>query len=446
MPSSKSNLSARSNCSADSFASNVSQNSTVEYEHEPFEEFVFKVQQLCHQLWPSATADFTLERLRGGSFNRIIGITSPFTDSTDGNRYILRVPRFYEGQQEQELAILRYVREHTSIPVADVIFSDATYDNPLGCPYVIQSRLAGSNLFDLYLSLSFEQKKTIASEFGKTLLAEQAVLNAVSGVVEDTRDENGAHSYKIVRFPVDPEPEINPEVQIPSDTASVRNTYLTLFRLREASTRQHIPKATFKADRFKRLAVVAEQMNDVGLFKDIPNCLCHLDLMPRNMMVDTCGDGSATVSGVLDWDSAIFAPIFVACSPPSWIWNWAEDEEEDPARANDTPETLEMQDLKRIFEETVGPQFLIYSYNPEYQLARRLFDLALHGIGSNEAIDEAETLLKEWRKLKLGFGLNNNGNESDEEQEIGDDLPEEDTSINSDETSAYEDREYLQLV
>lgn len=443
MPSSNSCHSTGSNSSANSYASNVSQTSTVEFEHEPFEQYVSRVRQLCDRLWPSADATFAIERLRGGSFNRIIGITSPSVSSSVGGRYVLRVPRFDEGQQERELAILRYVRAHTSIPVADIIFSDATDDNPLGSPYVIQSRLAGSNMFDLYRSLPFEQQKNIAIEFGRILLAEQAVQNNISGVVEATKNEAGDHIYRIVRFPVDPEPEINPEVHIPSDTASVRNTYLTLFRLQEASTRQHFPGATMTVDRYQRLAAVAEQMDVAGLFKDIPNCLCHLDLMPRNMLVDIRDDGSATISGVLDWDSAILAPSFISCSPPSWIWNWAEDEEEDPAKANDTPDTTEMQDLKRIFEETVGPQFLFYSYSPEYQLARRLFDLALHGIKTNEAIVEAETVLKEWRKMKLSFGLSTDSEGSDnEDQEEQDELSaDEGGSASPDQTSDYEDGE-----
>ena len=119
-------------------------------------------------------------------------------------------------------------------------------------------------------------------------------------------------------------------------------------------------------------------MHEAGIFEDMPNCICHLDLMPRNIMVETPNATSANISGILDWDSAVFAPFFVSCNPPSWIWDWAEEEDEDPAKANETPETPEMQELKQVFEDAVGSKFLTCSYNPEYQLARRLFDLAMH--------------------------------------------------------------------
>lgn len=83
-----------------------SRTSTLEFHHEPFEDFKSLVEQLCLTLWPNPARNLTLERLlgnrfadllrrtisslttghassntfhverlSGGSFNRIIGIT-----------------------------------------------------------------------------------------------------------------------------------------------------------------------------------------------------------------------------------------------------------------------------------------------------------------------------------------------------------------------------------
>ncbi|KAL9602451.1 MAG: hypothetical protein Q9219_001876 [cf. Caloplaca sp. 3 TL-2023] len=386
------------------------------YAHEPFDQYTSKVEELCRKLWPSATEAFTIERLQGGSFNRIIGITTPASTSNDQGSYILRIPRWDQGQQARELAILRFVREHTSIPVANVVRSDSSDDNPLGSSYVIQNRLAGTNLFYTFRSLTFAQQACIARDFGRVLVSQQAVKNEKPGIVEACISDKGTYSYDVYPFPVDPEPNKLLADDIYFEAPTVRDMFINMFQRQIASIQQHFPSATTKVDFFRQLADVAIQMDAAGLFKDVPYCLCHLDLEPRNVMVDSNNDTSATISGILDWDSAVFAPIFIACRPPSWLWAWVEDEDEDTSKANDTPATPELQEVKRIFEETVGPQFLKYSYSAEYRLARKLFDLAKGGIGSNEAYDEAEDLIKGWNDIKSSVNLAEYARASKEEK------------------------------
>ncbi|CEI60364.1 unnamed protein product [Fusarium venenatum] len=43
--------------------------------------------------------------------------------------------------------------------------------------------------------------------------------------------------------------------------------------------------------------------------------LAHLDLAPRNILVDPTSN-KAIISAILDWDSAILAPMFMSCAPP----------------------------------------------------------------------------------------------------------------------------------
>ena len=115
-------------------------------------------------------------------------------------------------------------------------------------------------------------------------------------------------------------------------------------------------------DHYDRLAKATDQMSGLGY----ETCLCHLDLntAPRNIMADFDKDNpdDLEITGILDWDSAIFAPRFVGCAPPMWIWVWNSEEDEDERYAEDIPPTPEQQELKRIFEETVGFDFLYYAY------------------------------------------------------------------------------------
>ena len=392
------NPSENSNSRRNSWASTDSETSTFEYGHEPFEELVPKVQALCHKIWPSAAEDFSVERIQVGSWDRIIGITPPSASEDSGKSCVLRIPRYEDDEQEERMAVLRYVREHTMISMQDILLSDATDNNPLGSPYVIQNRVPGGALCYTYDSLSYEQRKTIAREIGRIHKIQQTATEKKSGAIQASKADTGGYTYRIDRFPINPKPELNLGDLSLSDTVSVRDTYLTLFRLQEASTRQHFPQETEKANYFKKLADLKKEMDDGGLFQYVGHCLCHSALMPRDVMADTLKDGSVKIIGILGWGNAVIAPCFTACRSPHWLWG-----EEDPEKENDLPATPENQELKRIFEETVGPQFLIYSYNAKYQLATRLFDLARHGHKIDDVSMlalEADYLIGTWAEMK----------------------------------------------
>jgi len=113
------------------------------------------------------------------------------------------------------------------------------------------------------------------------------------------------------------------------------------------------------------------------------------------------------VSGILDWDSAIFAPSFLAYKPPSWIWDWQDDEDEDELSANDDPKTAEARELKLIFEEAAGPVYARFAYVSVYRLARRLVRFALFGIRSSEDCREADEMLHEWSAIQQGLTRGN---------------------------------------
>lgn len=148
---------------------------------------------------------------------------------------------------------------------------------------------------------------------------------------------------------------------------------------------------------YDRLVTMAAQIDGLGFLGNGENCVCHLDLLgsSQNIMADIKPDGSLSITGILDWDSATFAPRFVGCAPPMWLWAWDE-EGEDEKHANEISSAPENQEIKRIFEETVGDRFLSYAYKPEYRMARELFRFAQSGVRTSTDIEEVEELLKEW--------------------------------------------------
>ena len=457
----------------------VSQTSTEEYCQNPFEEFSLQVKELCEQLWtvqptpednndsaspaqegipatagPLGPKKFTLERMKGGGFNRVIGIdiSDSRVDSWESTRLVVRVPRFVHARPDRDVAIIRFVRKYTSIPVPEVVMYDFTKNNPLNSPYLVQARVPGHSLQtnpgpSYYPNLSHKQKCIVAKELGHILREIQAVEHSSPGLIEAAVDSESGQDY-IVRHleisagsaGIDAESDLNtklpffqPRVYGADPDASEgasgqskrldQSTYyffLVQFGRLRASELRRDPAMIGWWHYYERLAIMARQMDDLDLLGDGRNCLCHLDLnmAPRNIMAYVDSDESLTISGILDWDSAIFAPRFVGCVPPMWLWAWS-DEEEDETHANDTPSTPEQQELKQLFEDAVGPTFLEFAYRPEYRLARRLFQFATDGIRTSEEIKEVESILAEWATIYETYSIDELADEKLSEGSVG---------------------------
>lgn len=417
-----------------------SRTSTLEFHHQPFEDFKPLVEQLCLTLWPStartstierllgshltsllrrkafsSTASllssnpFLVERLSGGSFNRIIGITVTEPNLRVANRYILRVPRFESARPEREVATVEYVRQSSAIPVPNIVATDFTKNNPLKVPYVVQNRIPGFELHSKkqnFTQLTHEQQCAFATKFGLILRNLQEMSHSTPGQIEAFTNQHGVQEYHVRAFDVDADPfSENPELDDISlaAQATIHNSTLDFcqsqFERWKVAASKH--DDVLKVDYMKCLAAIATQMNEAGFLGDNENCLCHLDLnhAPHNIMVDI-QDNVLSISGILDWDSAVFAPRFVGCVPPMWIWAWNAEQNEDEAHANDAPNTLKQQQLKHLFEDAVGEKFLNFAYPPEYRIARRLFKFAQQGMNASWHIEDADRLISEWAGMR----------------------------------------------
>lgn len=301
---------------------------------------------------------------------------------------------------DRELAVHRYVQQRTSIPTAKIIFSDLTEDNPLEKPYVVQGRIPGTSLAYAYDTMNHEQRKDVARQWGQLILQEQAVKNTNAGEINAVHEGNTAGPYKVCLWDTTPE-LINDFDDIdPSSDRRVLKMFLTQFKRWEKADLQHCPTNCYSEPIFSMLSNVATEMDAAGLFHDNEHHLCHLDLEPRNVLVDVQSDESVLISGVLDWDSAAFAPIFVSCEPPMWLWAWDTDEDEYDSKMHDVPDSPEDREIKQIFEETMGHEFLAHAYAPEYRLARKLFEVAMHGLRRTDLFDTADKVIAEWAALK----------------------------------------------
>lgn len=374
----------------------------------PFDKFSLQVKKLCEQLWPSsakligvdrlmgghgdrfrlvlrgkrfdrslkATAtsnDFIIERLRGGSFNRVVGITVMHSNGDKATHVVLRVPRWWDAEQESEVAILRFVSRYTSIPVPVIQRVDSTKDNPLKERYVLQSRIYGNDLQNInkpfyYPTLTHEQKCIVARELAKLILSLHSINHPHPGMIESPPEgkedepfiirpfkienmegegfeaEEGLnttfpllqnHVYDPTYKPIVKEGPITPEGEreFVSSTSYFMMTQLGRMRAAELL---HCPARIGWVKEYEKLGTAVSEMSQLFQLGNDVNCLCHLDFIqaPRNIMVDMEKDGPLEVKAVLDWDSACFGPQFVGCEPPMWLWNWNEDDYEDEKLAS----------------------------------------------------------------------------------------------------------------
>ena len=86
------------------------------------------------------------------------------------------------------MALLRYVRNKTSIPVAQIAAKDFSSDNPLNKPYVLQHRIPGTDLGLVWDDLSHNQRLVVARKLGDVVRQLLSLESPITGVLEATKD------------------------------------------------------------------------------------------------------------------------------------------------------------------------------------------------------------------------------------------------------------------
>ena len=450
-----------------------SRTSTLKYDQEPFDQYRIRVKSLCHMLWPaepriatpergfggatksrildavrvkklrrflspSSEKEFVIERLAGGTYNRVVGISVKDTGVGVPHHLILRAPRpnmAAYGHIEREVAILRYVRRHTTLPVADVLSFDVTTNNPLQSGYVVQSRLPGVSLQSVWDKLTHDQRCTVAQEVGKIILALQAVKCSTPGIIEASSADDGAQKLIVRPFDIKSPHDDDWKSKIPvhKTEEATENTALTSlgwfgtqFGRWLADELLRNPGQILYWDYQFQFVEVAKRMDSLGILGDGQNCLYHFDLEARNIMVQILPNGSLTISGIVDWDSAVFAPTFVSCVPPCWLWT---DQVLYDENGNDmfSPPSTQEHEIKEAFEEIVGFDWEWFAYREEYRLARELFHFAQHGLPDDMAASRAQKFLKEWAVLYDSLTNPKKDEESSKSPPSNDDIQEDDT-------------------
>ncbi|KAI1422058.1 hypothetical protein F5Y12DRAFT_764825 [Xylaria sp. FL1777] len=381
--------------------------STIEYDHRSWITIRLQVLALAKQtVWvDSATAEISVEYLVRSEHSRAIGITRQAQDKTNTRTsYILKVRRFHDTQVDNDVATLLFVQRYSEIPAPRVITFDNSATNQLNSPYMIQTRLENAGLYFCMPRLSQEQRCQLARELGSVFRQMLSIRSNKAGRLVLPSDN------KTLDAPLHVAPWIQADIPISTaydDSAPSETVYdllINTLRTRKAEELKLRPNSTSRHDLITRFMSMAAQLEEAGWLSNCPYSLAHLDITPHNIMIRRPFNNSERpiISGILGWDSAVFSPMFMSCTPPIWLWDWERDDSDDEIEVADyLPPTKDGQTLKDIFEEAAGPEFKRFAYQNAYRLARQLVQFTINGLRSNEDIKVANTMLEEWQGILL---------------------------------------------
>ncbi|TGO88811.1 hypothetical protein BPOR_0140g00030 [Botrytis porri] len=413
-------------------------------DQEPFVTYKHKIIQLCHDL--DLGEPSKIERMRGGSFNRVVCLSLPSKDNQD---YVLRIPRNLDTNEStrDQVAILHYLAP--LMPVPAVVAFDSTSDNVIGRPYILQGKLKGVNAGSVYYDLPSDEKKQF--------------VKLIADIIKKLNNLKIDRPGQLVAGPSIPSISHEP-LTIPTDIEVTGYRFSPHDALEVMSSQKNQPLSSLLASIFEerktvdedfmdiqwnKLLKITDEMKTAGLFSnnDTDCVVWHWDLTFRNIMVEKQSNGQWTLTGVLDWDGLLSAPSVMTRAPPVWLWieendrssKWHEglgNNDIQPAREL----TMEELVLKASFEQILqraDQNYMADAYGRGVWI-RRLVKFALEGFGQSSHYIMLQVLVREWEAYYQSLELGSDGLDDDEKLESSSVTRGSNNSNQSSASSTYE--------
>jgi hypothetical protein len=410
------------------------QSSTAEYEQESFETYQHNVSQLCHDIGYGELSK--IERMKGGSYNRIIGLEFATPEVT---KYVLRIPRngieFDVAEDiKDQVATLSYVSQF--LPVPFIAAFDSTQKNALASAYVLQQRVPGTVMEKVFYNLPLAGKLQLTTKIAELMIKMDSIKLDTPGRVvasDDVPDlqHQQMSSLEPVKIAGFRSARYASSAKFPAiGNAPFTSLMQTIFDERKqlCITRNE----PWMVEKMEMLQKIVSQMEEVGLVrvKDNQCFLWHWDFAARNIMISQASTTDVSqvpvnqeseedleplektvtstdswfITGVLDWDGIMSVPLVLARQPPLWLW-CNEDERSSAWSGNlDVPPTRVLtQDeltIKGHFDQIMAradPSYIEDAYIRGPWL-RRLARFALFGFSEFGCFERYDALVKDWEK------------------------------------------------
>ncbi|KAK7424017.1 hypothetical protein QQX98_000627 [Neonectria punicea] len=281
-----------------------------EYESDEPPELELNLQKLKDRATEVFTTTCTsARRLTRGSWHEIFalqfqeGAAIPNESLVrSGHSCIARFARV-KGQlakEESEIATIRYLKQHTSIPVPEIYYQDLDPDNEVGAAFVLMERLPGRHLYKTWDELSLSHKKVALSEIASVITQFASLRFDKIGCLT----EGGIG------------PIISPCNESPSGPFHSTLDYLQSFVSPDSVQSPELADL-FQSIR-KELATFEHQDNTPCLKP--PFAMIHADFDAQNMLFLDSPDGSGPIlTGLIDFEFAHTGPVYFLYEYPIFI-------------------------------------------------------------------------------------------------------------------------------
>ena len=391
--------------------------------NEPWDTFRSKVELLCNQIWPNAQK-LEVDRIEGGAFNRIVAVDvvaakpqarlrsflgqklqelrkkllgcvsrseaekkTRIPLSSRSGRFILRIPRHIDEDEgpmlKNDEAALNFARRVVGIPVPEVLWVETGLDNPIAIWYMIQQRIAGTPLDEVWESLNHQQRLSVARQVGEVLEQLTSTRYPAAGKIDP------GNPLRILAL-TGPN-----QVSNSSEAAEdgIHPVELIKERFEQWSGQPHGDWLPYRA--------LAALVTQEAIGSDANYYFTHGDLYPRNILVEVVDEKNIRFNGILDWDNAHFAPAFVAKEPPCWLWKFDQLQSgflEGPnlrIGAAESPELASDREIKQVFEWVVGDEWLKVAYQKDAEIYRWIYQFMREGVTYSTLLWLAEDAIEE---------------------------------------------------
>jgi hypothetical protein len=249
-----------------------------------------------------------------GSYNIVF-----FIEFDDGVTWVARLPmrrhamRSLDDPLSQDtmssvIATMQFVFQHTSIPVPEVYSYDVTSNNPLGRPYMLISKLSGTQLWTHVLEQQDRDKyasaiHSIVEKWGAYSMELAAIQFDTIGSLRRNADDEYVvgplmtQHYLGLDSSLDKAVNSGPFISVADYLVSISNVKRHFQNTRPTTFGSHL-----------RMSLIESLL---PFFLDLnylngPFVLSHVDFDLQNILVDI---DTGTITGVLDWDWAAVLPL-----------------------------------------------------------------------------------------------------------------------------------------
>ncbi|KAH7244824.1 kinase-like domain-containing protein [Fusarium solani] len=204
------------------------------------------------------------------------------------------------AKEESEIATIRYVKQHTSIPVPEIYYQDLNPDNEIGAAFVLMEKIPGRHLYKIWDGLSLDHKKVALSQIASVIVQFSSLRFDKIGCLT----KNGIGRVT------------SPCYTSPQGPFSSTLQYLESF-ISSDSVNSSEAKDLFGQIRTK-LAEYAK--TEAASYLEPPFSMIHADFDAQNMLFLDAPDGSGPkLTGLIDFEYAHTGPVYFLYEYPIFI-------------------------------------------------------------------------------------------------------------------------------